>query len=37
MPFGLLPFKMNKRIALFAIIALLAYGCKDNNKADEFT
>ncbi|WP_299467495.1 glutaminyl-peptide cyclotransferase [Mucilaginibacter sp.] len=28
---------MNKRIALFAIIALLAYGCKDNNKADEFT
>jgi len=38
MPFGLLPFNMNKRIALFAIIALLAYGCKDNNKpADEFT
>lgn len=38
MPFGLLPFNMNKRIALFAIVALLAYGCKDNNKqADEFT
>jgi glutamine cyclotransferase len=36
-PFGLLPFKMNKRIALFALLALLAYGCKDNNKADEFT
>lgn len=28
---------MNKRIALFAIIALLAYGCKDNKQADEFT
>jgi glutamine cyclotransferase len=29
---------MNKRLALFAIIALLAYGCKDNNKQpDEFT
>lgn len=38
MPFGLLPFNMNKRIALFAIVALLAYGCTDNNKqADEFT
>jgi glutamine cyclotransferase len=29
---------MNKRITLLAIIALLAYSCKDNNKqADEFT
>jgi glutamine cyclotransferase len=29
---------MNKRIALFAVIALLAYGCTNNNKqADEFT
>lgn len=28
---------MNKRLIFFAIIALLAYGCKDNNKADEFT
>jgi glutamine cyclotransferase len=28
---------MNKRIALFAFIALLAYGCKDNKQADEFT
>ncbi|MES2265380.1 MAG: glutaminyl-peptide cyclotransferase [Bacteroidota bacterium] len=37
MPFGLLPFKMNKRIALFAIIALFAYSCKTNKKEDEFT
>jgi hypothetical protein len=37
MPFGLLPFNMNKRIALFALLALLAYGCKDNKQADEFT
>ncbi|MGY4537578.1 glutamine cyclotransferase [Mucilaginibacter sp. UYNi724] len=37
MPFGLLPFKMNKRIALFAIIALLAYSCKDNPKQVDFT
>lgn len=37
MPFGLLPFKMNKRILLFAVIALLAYGCKDNNKQPDFT
>ena len=36
MPFGLLPFKMNKRITLFALLALLAYGC-NNDKADEFT
>ncbi|QHS54548.1 glutaminyl-peptide cyclotransferase [Mucilaginibacter sp. 14171R-50] len=28
---------MNKRIALFAIIALFAYSCKDNDKAEEFT
>jgi glutamine cyclotransferase len=28
---------MNKRLIFFAIIALIAYGCKDNNKADEFT
>jgi glutamine cyclotransferase len=29
---------MNKRIALFAIVALLAYGCtNDNKQADEFT
>ncbi|MFD0763497.1 glutaminyl-peptide cyclotransferase [Mucilaginibacter lutimaris] len=37
MPFGLLPFKMNKRIALFAIIALLAYSCRTDKKEDEFT
>ena len=37
MPFGLLPPKMNKRIALFAIIALFAYSCKTDNKEDEFT
>ncbi|MEB0263524.1 MULTISPECIES: glutaminyl-peptide cyclotransferase [unclassified Mucilaginibacter] len=37
MPFGLLPFKMNKRIALFAIIALLPYSCRQDKKDDEFT
>ncbi|MET3977520.1 glutamine cyclotransferase [Mucilaginibacter sp. UYP25] len=37
MPFGLLPFKMNKRIALFAVIAMLAYSCRTDKKEDEFT
>jgi glutamine cyclotransferase len=37
MPFGLLPYNMNKRIALFAIIALLAYSCKNNKQEAEFT
>ena len=37
MPFGLLLFKMNKRIILITIIALLAYSCKENKQADEFT
>ncbi|GGH23010.1 glutaminyl-peptide cyclotransferase [Mucilaginibacter phyllosphaerae] len=28
---------MNKRIIFFAVIALLAYGCTDNNKQQDFT
>jgi len=37
MPSGHPVHNMNKRIILFALVALLAYGCKDDKKQDDFT